>query len=280
MGLYIFPSGYFLPTSGGTVSGLTVYTTGLSASTFSGGTIISGTTDLYSIFAQSTQLDTTKVQFGTNTFTGGTGNAPTVNITSATLANLSTSGTNTALQFSATTLSGGTILSGSTNLYSIFAQSTQLDTTRVQFGTNTFTGGTGNAPTVNITSATLANLSTSGTNTAFGFSATTLSGGTILSGTTDLYSIFLTANDGNDITRVRSGTNTFTGGTGNAPTVNITSATLANLSTSGTNTAFGFSATTLSGGTILSGSTNLYSIFATVGGGGGGVTQMIVEGLI
>jgi len=193
---------------------------------------------------------------------------------------LSTSGTNTAFGFSATTLSGGTILSGSTNLYSIFATvGGASDTTKVQFGTNTFTGGTGNAPTVNITSATLANLSTSGTNTALQFSATTLSGGTILSGSTNLYSIFAQSTQ-LDTTRVQFGTNTFTGGTGNAPTVNITSATLANLSTSGTNTAFGFSATTLSGGTILSGSTNLYSIFATVGGGGGGVTQMIVEGLI
>jgi len=99
--------------------------------------------------------------------------------------------------------------------------------------------------------------------TATSINSTTISGGTLYSGSTDLYSIFLTTNDGNDITRVQPGTNTFTGGTENAPTVNLTSATLANLSTSGTNTATQFSATTLSGGTILSGSTDLYSIFLT-----------------
>ena len=52
-------------------------------------------------------------------------------------------------------------------------------------------------------------------------SANTLSGGTLYSGSTDLYDIFLTENDGNDITRVQSGTNTFTGGTANNPTVNL-----------------------------------------------------------
>ncbi len=51
MGLYIFPSGYFLPISGGTVSGQTVFTAGLSADTFSSGTIYSGGTDLNNIFA-------------------------------------------------------------------------------------------------------------------------------------------------------------------------------------------------------------------------------------
>ena len=51
------------------------------------------------------------MQNGINTFTGGTATCPSINITSATLANLSTSGTNTATQFSATTISAGTIYS-------------------------------------------------------------------------------------------------------------------------------------------------------------------------
>ncbi len=94
------------------------------------------------------------IQNGTNTFTGGTASLPTVNITSASLLNLSTSGTSTSYKFSATTLSGGTILSGSSNLYSIF-------------------------------------LTTGGTNTLLQLSATTISATTIYSGSTDLTSIFI-----------------------------------------------------------------------------------------
>ena len=119
-------------------------------------------------------------------------------------------------------------------------------------------------------------LSTNGTGglTATTFSATTISGGTIYSGSTDLYSIFLTTNDGNDITRVQPGTNITTGGTGNLPTVSlVASPSVNNITFSGTaiggtvqagaGTFTSLSATTLSGGTILSGSTNLYAIFAT-----------------
>ena len=106
-------------------------------------------------------------------------------------------------------------------------------------------------------------------------SATTLSGGTIYSGGTDLYNIFLTTNDGNDITRVQPGSNTTTGGTGNFPTVSVVASPSFNaLILSGAGqfagvTATSLSATTLSGGTILSGGTNLYSIFATAGSTGG-----------
>ena len=120
-------------------------------------------------------------------------------------------------------------------------------------------------------------LSTNGTGglTATTFSATTISGGTIYSGSTDLYSIFLTTNDGNDITRVQPGTNITTGGTGNLPTVSlVASPSVNNITFSGTAiggvgqfaavTATSLSAGTLSGGTIYSGSTDLYSIFATI----------------
>lgn len=77
-------------------------------------------------------------------------------------------------------------------------------------------------------------------------------GGVIYSAGTDLYNIFLTAAGANDITRVQPGLNTYTGGTGNNPTVNISAATLTYLS-----------ATTISGGTIYSGSTDLYDIFCS-----------------
>lgn len=108
--------------------------------------------------------------------------------------------------------------------------------------------------------------------TATTFSATTANIGTILSGGTDLYSIFLTTNDGNDITRVQPGTNTFTAGTENNPTVNVTALTISTLIVSGNTNlqeliATNFSATTLSGGTIYSGSTPLETIITNLSNG-------------
>jgi PII-like signaling protein len=201
----------------------------VSATTISGATFYSGSTDLYNIFSTTDTNDITRIQPGLNIYTGGTDNFPTINISAATLTSLS-----------ATTISGATIYSGSTNLYSIFSTTDANDITRVQPGLNIYTGGTDNSPTVNISAATLTSLS-----------ATTLSGGTIYSGSTNLYSIFSTV-DTNDVTRVQPGSNIYTGGTDNFPTVNISAATLTSLS-----------ATTMSGGTLYSGSTNLYSIFST-----------------
>jgi len=59
------------------------------------------------------------------------------------------------------------------------------------------------------------------------------------------------AGDTNDITRIQSGLNTYTGGTGNNPTINISAATLTYLS-----------ASTISGGTFYSGSTPLQTILS------------------
>jgi len=88
-----------------------------------------------------------------------------------------------------------------------------------------------------------------------------ISGGTFYSGGTDLYNIFLTTGDGNDITRVQNGTNTTTGGTGNNPTVNlVASPSINNLTFSGTATGHAISATTISATTYYSGSTLLSSI--------------------
>lgn len=60
-------------------------------------------------------------------------------------------------------------------------------------------------------------------NTAFsgGANFSTVSGTTFISGSTNLYNIFQTTADGNDITRVQPGSNISTGGTGNFPIVNI-----------------------------------------------------------
>lgn len=132
---------------------------------------------------------------------------------------------------------------GFDELTSWFALAT--GSTRVQGGTNIFTGGTGNSPTINLTAATLSFLS-----------ATTISGGTILSGRTNLYDIFVST-DTNDVSRIQPGFNVYTGGTGNAQTVNISAATLVTMSGG-----------TVSGGTFYSAGTNLYNIFIPVGGSG------------
>lgn len=90
-----------------------------------------------------------------------------------------------------------------------------------------------------------------------------VTGGTYYSGATPLELIIQTLAVAGSVTNVQNGTNTFTGGTGTNPTVNITAATLTYLS-----------ATTISGGTIYSGSTNLYSIFEAVGSGGLGFSGL------
>jgi hypothetical protein len=76
-------------------------------------------------------------------------------------------------------------------------------------------------------SVTLGNLTVTGETSVGVISATT-----IISGSTNLYDIFRTG-DNDDITKVQSGTNTYTGGTENEPSINISSATLNNLFVSG-----------------------------------------------
>lgn len=101
------------------------------------------------------------------------------------------------------------------------------------------------------------------------FSAGT-GGGVIYSAGTDLYSIFLTTADGNDITRVQPGTNITTGGTANNPTINLAdSPSLNGLILSGSAqlniaTATSLSSTTISGETIFSGSTPLQTILNNI----------------
>ena len=107
-------------------------------------------------------------------------------------------------------------------------------------GTNITTAGTLTFQTVSVVdSPSVDNITVSGTCEADVYT----------SGGTNLYSIFLTAVDGNDITRVSDGTNTTTGGTVNIPTVNLVdSPSVNNLTASGTVE----SATFTSGGTDLS----------------------------
>ena len=132
--------------------------------------------------------------------------------------------------------------------------STISDSTRVQYGLNTYTGGTDNLPTVNISGLTVDNVTVSGESTFESISATT-----IISGSTDLYDIFITEVDGNDVTRVQPGTNTFTGGTDNLPTVSLVdSPSVDNITVSGSG-EFDL----ISGNTIYSAGTNLEDIFVT-----------------
>lgn len=96
-------------------------------------------------------------------------------------------------------------------------------------------------------------------------SATTISASTIYSGSTNLYNIFLTSADGNDITRVQPGLNTYTGGTANLPTLNVTGGTFYNLTVTGNSSFQGFTATTVSATTITSSTiTNVYRYEKTI----------------
>jgi hypothetical protein len=196
--------------------------------------------------------DITRVQPGVNTYTGGTGNLPTVNIVdSPSFNNLTFSGTATGGNLSVNGLSATTIYSAGTNLNTIITTiaQDQGDKTRVQPGTNINTGGTANFPVVNLND---------------NISVTSVSAATIYSGSTNLYNIFATT-DSNDITRVQPGSNITTGGTENNPIVNLSASPSVNsLTFSGSVVGPAISATTISGGTILSGSTNLTSIFAPV----------------
>jgi len=178
MGQYIKPINTdYLKLSGGTVSGDTYFSQNLSAST-----IISGSTDLYNIFQTiGSDLPGTLIQNGLNTYTGGTIANPTVNISAATLNNLSVSG-ETLLG----TISAATIVSGNTDLYDIFDVKGSEDITRVQPGANITTGGTENNPMVNLVDSPSVNNFTVSGNTIL----QTVSASTIISGSTDLYNIF------------------------------------------------------------------------------------------
>jgi hypothetical protein len=244
------------------VSGSSVFNT-VTATTISGGTIYSGSTDLSLLFAPAgTSGDITRVQNGINTFTGGTGNLPTVNITALTVNSITVSGSSTFNTVTATTISGGTYFSGSTPLQTIIQNIVSGSDTFVQNGINTFTGGTQYRPTVNITAATLNSLTVSGTTSLGVTSATTL-----YSGSTDLSLLFAPAGTSGDITRVQNGLNTYTGGTGNLPTVNISALTINNISVSGSSTFNTVTATTISGGTFFSGSTSLETIIQNLTSG-------------
>lgn len=80
----------------------------ITGSTISGGTLYSGSTDLYSIFSSSN--DVTRVQQGSNISTGGTGNLPIVSVASSpSFNNLTVSGNTTFSALSGQSISADTI---------------------------------------------------------------------------------------------------------------------------------------------------------------------------
>jgi len=167
--VYSIPIGHF---TGVTIDHLLTAST-LFGDVISGGTFISGSTNLYDIFSTTDTNDITRVQPGTNIITGGTPNLPILNLVASPSVNDFIASGNTSLQI----VSATTIISGNTNLYDIFDVKGSEDITRVQPGLNTYTGGTANNPTVNISAATLSYLS------ATTISATTFYGdGSQLSG--------------------------------------------------------------------------------------------------
>jgi hypothetical protein len=173
--------------------------------------------------------------------------------------------------------------------------------TAVQPGSNISTGGTLNNPVISlVASPSVNNLVSSGsaqmnTATAVSFSAATLSGGTIYSGGTNLYSIFQQI--GTDVqTAVQPGSNITTGGTLGTPIVSlIASPSVNNLVSSGsvqmnTATAVLLSGATVNGDTMnvrnniivgspsASGNVTIYGSVLVVGAAISGFTsQLFVE---
>jgi hypothetical protein len=202
--------------------------------------------------------------------------------TALTAGNITATGATNLNTLFSTTVSGGTLFSGSTNVGTLFVNT-------ISNGTNTTVGGSANHRTVNLVdSPSFNNVTFSGTATGGALSATSISASTsIYSGGTSLETIIYNiANSTENITSIGNGLNTYTAGTANAPTVNISAATLASLSVSGATTLNTLFSTTVSGGTLFSGATNVGTLFVntisngtntTVGGSANHRTVNLVD---
>jgi hypothetical protein len=279
-----------------TASGTSNFIT-LSATSFSAGTINSGNTEISTLFLNVN--GNTKLQNGLNTYTGGTYSFPTINFSSATLNNIIVSGTGIYNTLSGVSFTAGTINSGATNIQSLFAKvanenftslsatnfsagtyfsgSSTLDSiiysialnldnstsstgnTYIQNGLNTYTGGTQSRPTVNISALTINTITVSGASNFTALSATSFSAGTINSGGTEISTLFLNVNGS---TKFQNGLNTYTGGTYNFPTVNVSALTIQSITVSGVGIYNILSGVSFTAGTINSGATNIQTLFA------------------
>jgi len=149
----------------GTTSAITIsLNPTITVNSINSGIMLSAGTNLYNIFSTTDNNDLTRVRNGINTFTGGTVNGPSVNITGLSINNLTVSGDTSLSATTISSLSASTIFSGSTNLYSIFQQIGGGSQTAVQPGTNITTAGTISTPIIStVDSPAFNNLSTSGT---------------------------------------------------------------------------------------------------------------------
>jgi len=205
----------------------TISYTSLSATTF-----YSGSTNLETVINDLAGSDITRIQGGTNISTGGTANQPIVNLNA---------------DIDVTSLSADTIYSGSTNLETVINDLAGTDITRVQGGTNISTGGTANEPIVNLNAD---------------IDVTSLSANTIYSGSTDVSTLFKNWTlqiDFDAHTGDTSNPHNVTAAQIGAPTLSGMTALLDTKADLSGDTFTG----TIDAPTILSGGTDLYSIFTT-----------------
>lgn len=139
-------------------------------SAFSATTFFSGSTDISLLLTGGSQV---RIQNGVNTYTGGTGSAPTVNVVASP---------------SFTSVSATTFVQGGSPISSLFAPISVVPT-YVQPGTNITTGGTITRPTVNVVASP---------------SFTTVSATTLFSGSTNLSQVIKSINDNTSFTIVTS----------------------------------------------------------------------------
>ncbi len=263
--------------SGDTMTGGLI-TTSLSATTLSGGSIFSGSTNLNDIFSLTGHTH----QFSTILNTAHTHSVSGIeNLSNLLSTKLNKSGDTMTgglitTSLSATTLSGGSIFSGNTNLNNIFSStghthqfSTILNTahthsiseidnisnllnTKVNKSGDTMTGG---LFTVGLTANTIQSNSLSGNVTQM-----------VIADTNGNLSTQAIPSAGQS-TFIRNGLNTYTGGSAFDYTINVSALTIDALIVSGNSIFTG----TLSGGssfsanTIFSGNTNLSNIFSSTG---------------
>ncbi len=309
-GIYIIPRIYdFLPLSGGTVSGNTLFSNNLSATTY-----YSGSTPLqqviYNLINQSSYSfsagsnlslitastspnityllndNVTLNSVSSNQISGNTINSGDTNIQNLFVGSGITSGggvsvfinkTNNNLVFKS--LSGINISISDNGGLLTFSAGTGGITTNIQDGLNTYTGGTPSSPTVNISAGTLSFLS-----------AGTLSGGTILSGSNNIQNLFvgsgITSGIGTSVfinktnnnlvfKSLSAGSNvTFLESNGNITINSLSPSNFLAISggtvTGRTNfnsglSANSFTATTVYGYSIFSGSQNIQDIFVMSG---------------
>ena len=178
------------------------------ATNLSGGTIYSGSTNLYDIFLTSGDVSGSTVSAGSNVNVDQTGvNFEVSVVPSPSFEDLNVSGNSTFVgNIDVTTgnlnVVNGEIQSGGTDLYNIFVTENTDDITRVQPGTNIVTGGTPNEPIVSLVDSPSVN--------NFNASGTSNFTGVIQSGGTDLSNLFVTGSGTNGTIPLWDGATTIT----------------------------------------------------------------------